>query len=59
MAAAAILKHCKIAISLQWNDRSSGHHKPQNLVILKIKDGGGSHLENRKIAISLLCIDQF
>jgi len=25
----------------------------KNLVILKIKDGGGGHLENRKIAISL------
>jgi len=31
----------------------------KNLVILKIKDGGGSHLENRKISISLLWIDQF
>ena len=32
---------------------------PKNLVILKIKDGGSGHLENRKIAISLLWIDQF
>jgi len=29
------------------------------MVILKIKDGGGSHLENQKIAISLLWKDQF
>jgi len=27
--------------------------------VLKIKDGGGGHLKNRKIAISLLWIDQF
>jgi len=31
----------------------------KKLVILKIKDGGGSHLENKKIAIPLLWIDQF
>jgi len=28
-------------------------------VILKIKDGGGRHLENQKIGISLLWIDHF
>jgi len=31
----------------------------KNVVILKIKDVGGSHLQNQKIAISLLWIDQF
>jgi len=27
--------------------------------ILKIQDGGGGHLEDQKIAISLLLVDQF
>jgi len=31
----------------------------KNLVILKMKDGGGGHLENRIIAIYLLWIDLF
>jgi len=31
----------------------------QKFVISKIQHGGGGHLANRKIAISLLWIDQF
>jgi len=31
----------------------------QKCVDFKNKDGSDSHLENQKITISLLCIDQF
>jgi len=71
MAAAAILKITKIAISQQWIDRSLRNlarlckmglltvHTVEKFKFPKSKMADGRHFKNRYIAISLQLFDRF